>query len=80
MAQDKFKRELTTIFSADVVSYSRLMGQEAVATVKTNEECGCFTFFYGDEGTIELKAVVEEFDLLMQRTGGKLKAGHLIEL
>ena len=27
MAQDKFKRKLTTIFSADVAGYSRLMAK-----------------------------------------------------
>jgi len=27
MAQDQFKRKLTTIFSADVAGYSRLMGE-----------------------------------------------------
>jgi class 3 adenylate cyclase len=38
MAQDKFKSKLTTIFSADVVGYSRLMGEDEAATVKTLEE------------------------------------------
>jgi len=28
MAQDKFKRKLTTILSADVAGYSRLMGED----------------------------------------------------
>jgi adenylate cyclase len=35
MAQEKFKRKLTTIFSADVAGYSRLMGEDEAATVKT---------------------------------------------
>jgi adenylate cyclase len=35
MAQDKFKRKLTTILSADVAGYSRLMQDDEVATVKT---------------------------------------------
>jgi adenylate cyclase len=37
MAQDQFKRKLTTIFSADVAGYSRLMGEDEAATVKTLE-------------------------------------------
>ena len=37
MAQDQFKRKLTTIFSADVVGYSRLMQDDEAATVKTLE-------------------------------------------
>ena len=32
-----FKRKLTAIFSADVVGYSRLMGEDEAATVKTLE-------------------------------------------
>ena len=31
MAPDKFKRKLTTIFSADVAGYSRLMGEDEAA-------------------------------------------------
>ena len=38
MAQDQFKRKLTTIFSADVAGYSRLMGEDEAATVKTLEQ------------------------------------------
>jgi adenylate cyclase len=38
MAQDQFKRKLTTIFSADVAGYSRLMGEDETATVKTLEQ------------------------------------------
>jgi adenylate cyclase len=38
MAQDQFKRKLTTIFSADVAGYSRLMGEDESATVKTLEQ------------------------------------------
>ena len=37
MAAADFKRKLTTIFSADVVDYSRLMGEDESATVKTLE-------------------------------------------
>jgi len=36
--QDQFKRKLTTIFSADVAGYSRLMGEDEAATVKTLEQ------------------------------------------
>jgi len=35
MAQEDFKRKLTAILSADVKGYSRLMGEDEVATVKT---------------------------------------------
>jgi adenylate cyclase len=38
MAQEKFKRKLTTIFSANVAGYSRLMGEDEAATVKTLEQ------------------------------------------
>jgi len=38
MAQDKFKRKLTTIFSADVAGYSRLMGEDEAATIRTLEQ------------------------------------------
>ncbi len=35
MSQEGFKRKLTAIFSADVAGYSRLMGEDETATVKT---------------------------------------------
>ena len=35
MTQESFKRKLTTIFSADAVGYSRLMGDDEAATVLT---------------------------------------------
>jgi adenylate cyclase len=38
MAQDQFKRKLTTIFSADAAGYSRLMSEDEAATVKTLEQ------------------------------------------
>src|SRR5512136_172501 len=38
MAQEKFKRKLTTIFSADVAGYSRLMGEDEAATIRTLEQ------------------------------------------
>jgi adenylate cyclase len=37
MADEDFKRKLTAILSADVVGYSRLMGEDEAATVKTLE-------------------------------------------
>jgi adenylate cyclase len=37
MAGEEFKRKLTAVFSADVVGYSRLMGEDEAATVKTLE-------------------------------------------
>ena len=38
MATEGFMRKLTAIFSADVVGYSRLMGEDEAATVKSLEE------------------------------------------
>jgi hypothetical protein len=38
MSTKSFKRKLTAIFSADVVGYSRLMGENEAATVKCLEE------------------------------------------
>jgi adenylate cyclase len=35
MAEERFRRKLTTVFSADVAGYSRLMGEDEAATVKT---------------------------------------------
>jgi adenylate cyclase len=35
MTQEGFKRKLTAIFSADAVGYSRLMGDDEAATVRT---------------------------------------------
>jgi adenylate cyclase len=37
MAEEKFKRKLTAILSADVAGYSRLMAEDEAATVKTLE-------------------------------------------
>ena len=37
MGTEDFKRKLTAVFSADVVGYSRLMGMDEAATVKTLE-------------------------------------------
>src|SRR4030067_2642388 len=37
MAEGSFKRKLTAVFSADVVGYSRLMGEDETATMKTLE-------------------------------------------
>ena len=38
MSQEGFKRKLTAILSADVKGYSRMMGQDEVATVETLKE------------------------------------------
>lgn len=35
MTQEGFKRKLTSIFSTDAVGYSRLMGEDEAATVRT---------------------------------------------
>ncbi|NIS70719.1 MAG: hypothetical protein GTO12_17770, partial [Proteobacteria bacterium] len=35
MSEESFKRKLTTMFSADVAGYSRLMAEDEAATVKT---------------------------------------------
>ena len=37
MTTQDFKRKLTAVFSADVAGYSRLMGEDEAATVKTLE-------------------------------------------
>jgi adenylate cyclase len=37
MAEEGYKRKLTAVFSADVVGYSRLMGEDEATTVKTLE-------------------------------------------
>jgi adenylate cyclase len=37
MSTQDFKRKLTAVFSADVVGYSRMMGQDEAETVKTLE-------------------------------------------
>jgi adenylate cyclase len=39
MADENYKRKLTAILSADVVGYSRLMGDDEVATVNTLKSC-----------------------------------------
>ena len=38
MAGGKVRRKLTAIFSADVKGYSRLMGEDEVATIRTLEQ------------------------------------------
>ena len=38
MENDRFKRKLTAILSADVKGYSRLMGEDEEATVQTLQE------------------------------------------
>lgn len=35
MAEESFKMKLTAIFSADVEGYSRLMGEDEDATIRT---------------------------------------------
>jgi len=37
MAEDRVKRKLSAILSADVAGYSRLMGEDEVSTVRTLE-------------------------------------------
>ena len=45
MNSQDFKRKLTAIFSADVAGYSRLMGEDEAATVKTLEAYKQVMFF-----------------------------------
>ena len=71
MAQAQFKRKLTTIFSADVAGYSRLMGEDEAATVKTLERykaimselirqhCGRVVDSPGDNLLAEFTSVVD---------------------
>ena len=37
MVEGSFKRKLAAVFSADAVGYSRLMGEDEAATVRTLE-------------------------------------------
>jgi len=39
MAEEGFRRKLTTILSTDAVNFSRLMGEDEEATVRTSEAC-----------------------------------------
>jgi len=39
VATQDFKRKLTAILSADVKGYSRLMGEDEVATIRTLAAC-----------------------------------------
>ena len=45
MNTQDFKRKLTAVFSADVAGYSRLMGEDEAATVKTLETYKQVMFF-----------------------------------
>ena len=38
MTEDRAKRKLTAILSADIKGYSRLMGEDELATVRTLED------------------------------------------
>ncbi len=71
MAQDKFKRKLTTIFSADGTGYSRLMQDDETTTVKILEaykqiifdlikqHCGQVLDSPGDNLLVEFASVVD---------------------
>jgi len=50
MTSDTFQRKLTAILSADVVGYSRLMGDDEAATVKTLETYKVVMFILGGRG------------------------------
>jgi len=45
MADEYYRRKLAAIFSADVAGYSRLMGEDEAATVKTLETYKQIMFF-----------------------------------
>ena len=46
MTQKGFKRKLTAILSADAVGYSRLMGEDEAATVRTLTAYHLVTIFF----------------------------------
>ena len=50
MNTEGFKRKLTAVFSADVVGYSRLMGEDEAATVKTLQTYKVVMFILGGRG------------------------------
>ena len=54
MTQEGFKRKLTSIFSADAVGYSRLMGDDEAATVRTltSNRDVIFTLIKQNNGTV----------------------------
>jgi adenylate cyclase len=55
MAEEVFKRKLTAILSADAVEYSRLMGEDEEATVRTltSYRDVLFTLIQQHNGTVQ---------------------------
>jgi class 3 adenylate cyclase len=70
MVPEGFKRKLTSIFSADAVGYSRLMGDDEAATVLTITEYRnvISTLIKQHNGTVIYKSIICEEDVFY-RTG-----------
>ena len=78
MTMERFKRKLTTIFSADVEGYSRLMGEDEAKTVKTltayreimaeriKQHRGRVVDFPGDNLLAEFSSVVEAVECAVE--------------
>jgi len=78
MTMERFKRKLTTIFSADVEGYSRLMGEDEAGTVKTltayreimaeriKQHRGRVVDFPGDNLLAEFSSVVEAVECAVE--------------
>jgi len=78
MSMEGFKRKLTTIFSADVEGYSRLMGEDEAGTVKTltayreimaeliKQHRGRVVDFPGDNLLAEFSSVVEAVECAVE--------------
>jgi adenylate cyclase len=78
MTMEEFKRKLTTIFSADVEGYSRLMGEDEAGTVKTltayreimaeliKQHRGRVVDFPGDNLLAEFSSVVEAVECAVE--------------
>jgi len=92
MAIEDFKRKLTAIFSADVAGYSRLMGEDEAATVRTlatyreamafliKQHGGKVVDSPGDNLLAELASVVDATEAAVEIQGGlKVKNAQLPE-
>ena len=65
MTGDDFKRKLTAVFSADVVGYSRLMGEDETATVKTLETYKGVMFILVEKGGTSISKSVTPFMMIL---------------
>jgi adenylate cyclase len=65
MTVEGFKRKLTTVFSADVEGYSRLVGEDEAGTAKT----------LTDNGEIMDELVNQHWGRVVESSGGNVLAG-----